>query len=190
MKTINYLLATSILASASAIAGHNKTGTNHGYDYAKVVEASPITKIVSVNVPRKECWEEQVAYQEPPRHRSATPTIVGSIIGGVIGNEIGTNKSSKRVGAVAGAILGGSIGHDIGHKSAHASGYTRYATEEVCKTYNDTHQEEQIVGYRVSYKYRGNIYQTRMRQHPGDRIKVRVSVTPVESYAKPGRHSY
>ena len=189
MKTLNYLLATSLLASTGAIAGYNN-GHNSSYEYAKVVNASPITKVINVNTPRRECWQEEVAYNEPRRHRSATPTILGTIIGGVIGNEIGHNKDSKKVGAIAGAILGGSIGRDIGHKTAYNRGHTRYATEQVCKTYQDTHQEEQIVGYDVSYKYRGNIYQTQTNEHPGKRIKVRVSVTPVKSYTKRSRHSY
>jgi len=190
MKKINYLLATSILISAGAFAGHNQGTTNHSYGYAKVVKASPIIKVVTVNVPRQECWQEEVAYNEPRHHRSATPTILGSIIGGVIGNEIGNNKSSKKVGTVAGAILGGSIGRDIGHKTSYQSGHTRYATEQVCKTYQDAHQEEQIIGYHVAYKYHGNVYNTRTKEHPGKRIKVRVAVTPVENYVKPGRYSY
>ena len=128
MKKINYLLATSILISAGAFADHNQGTANHSYGYAKVVKASPIIKVETVNVPRQECWQEDVAYNEPGQHRSATPTILGAIVGGVIGNEIGHNKSSKKVGAVAGAILGGSVGRDIGHKNSYRSGNTRYAT--------------------------------------------------------------
>jgi len=32
----------------------------------------------------------------------------------------------------------------------------------------------------VKYKYRGQVYKTRTKYHPGDRLKVRVSVTPYE----------
>lgn len=176
-KTTVLLLAAS-LASPAAFAGHKN---KHNYDYARVVNAEPITKIVRTSVPRQECWDEQVSHYQEPRHRSATPTIVGAIVGGLIGNELGNNKDAKKGGILVGSVLGGSIGRDIGRKHAEP-GHHYYTTEQVCKTYQDYHEEERITGYRVSYKYHGNVYHTRMPHHPGDRIKVKVTVTPVNNY--------
>ena len=35
------------------------------------------------------------------------------------------------------------------------------------------------MGYRVKYRYKGRVFSTRMKHHPGKRIPVRVSVAPV-----------
>ncbi len=167
---------TSTLAAPTAIAGHK---ANH--DYARVVSVEPITKTVRINTPRQECWQEQVSHYEPAKQRSATPTIVGAIVGGLIGNELGNNNDARNGGILVGSVLGGSIGRDIGRKTA-GPGHHYYTTEERCQTYQDYHEEERITGYHVGYKYHGNIYHTRMQEHPGKRIKVRVTVTPLERY--------
>lgn len=184
MKTAIAILTAGVLMSSAAFAKHNKH-----YDYAKVIEAEPITKHVRVSTPRQECWEEEVAHYDNRGYRSATPTLLGSVIGGAIGNELGNHKDAKRAGILVGAILGGSIGRDLGrHVNNH--GRTYYTTEQVCKTYQDYHEEERIVGYHVLYKYRGEVYSTETEHHPGDRIKVHVSVTPVEGIGKPRRYRY
>ncbi|MEL6215584.1 MAG: histidine kinase, partial [Pseudomonadota bacterium] len=38
---------------------------------------------------------------------------------------------------------------------------------------------ERVEGFRVTYQYRGETYVTRTETDPGNRIRVRVSVTPV-----------
>ncbi|MEZ5524604.1 MAG: glycine zipper 2TM domain-containing protein [Pseudomonadales bacterium] len=174
-KTTAFLLAATLISPA-AMAGHKQS-----HDYARVISAEPIVKIVRVSTPRQECWDEQVSHYQEPRQRSATPTIVGAVIGGLIGNELGHHSDAKKAGVLVGSVLGGSIGRDIGRKNA-GPGHHYYTTEQVCQTYQDYHEEEHITGYRVSYKYHGNVYHTQMPHHPGDRIKVRVSVTPANHY--------
>jgi uncharacterized protein YcfJ len=34
------------------------------------------------------------------------------------------------------------------------------------------HTERRLIGYRVKYRYRGDIYVTRMDYHPGKRIRI------------------
>ena len=34
--------------------------------------------------------------------------------------------------------------------------------------------------YDIEYRYRGELYTSRMNYDPGDRIRVRISVTPAE----------
>ena len=184
MKSINLVMAASILASVPAFAKQNVN-----YDYAKVTNVAPITEIIRVETPRRECWDEQVAVRDRHRNNSATPVLIGSILGGVLGNEIGRSKDAKRAGTVAGVLLGGSIGRDIG-KRAGGGEHIRYTTEEVCKTYQDVHEEERVTGYDVEYRYRGQRYTTQTAEHPGDRIKVRVSVSPVNYYSANTRYRY
>jgi len=176
MKMITALFVAATLTTPLTLAGHKANN-----DYARVVSVEPIIKNIRVSTPRQECWQEQVSHYERPKSRSATPTIVGAIVGGLIGNELGHHNTAKKAGLAAGAILGGSIGRDIGRKNA-GPGQHYYTTEQRCETYQDYHDEERITGYHVGYKYHGNIYHTRTQNHPGKRIKVRVTVTPIEEY--------
>lgn len=185
MKSITTIgFAFLIGTSGNLMARHNSS-----FDYAKVVDVEPITKQFRVSSPRRECWQEQVAHQDYRDHRSVTPTLLGSVIGGAIGNELGHHKDAKRAGVVVGALLGGSIGRDIGRKMS-GPGQTYYTSEEVCRSYQDYHQEERTVGYQVFYRYKGETYSTETRHHPGDRIKVRVSVTPVDEGRAPASYRY
>jgi hypothetical protein len=36
------------------------------------------------------------------------------------------------------------------------------------------------VGYNVEYRYRGEVYMSQLSYDPGDRLRVRVSVTPAD----------
>ena len=84
---------------------------------------------------------------------------------------------------VAGALLGGAVGHELGHDS-YSPGYS--TLEHRCHTINDYSEREEIVGYRVKYRYNGETFWTRTSEHPGRRIDVKVHVRP-DSHHK-GRH--
>ena len=53
-------------------------------------------------------------------------------------------------------------------------------TEQRCEMQTSWRREERIVGWDVTYQYQGEIYQARLKDAPGDRIRIRVDVTPVE----------
>jgi uncharacterized protein YcfJ len=151
---------------------------NRHFDYAEVKHVQPLYETHTRKVPRQECWVETVHYEREAPRRSATPTIVGGIVGAAVGNRLGHSKRNKQVGAVAGAVLGASIGRDIGNRRDHHS-VTEVRDVERCATRYHYEKEERIVGYDVTYKYRGDRYHTTMDHHPGKRIKVAVSVHPV-----------
>ena len=92
---------------------------------------------------------------------------------------MGHHKSNKQVGTVVGALLGGSIGADVARRNRYYDAPVGYRTEEVCNVVQDIVDEERLAGYDVTYRYAGSTYTTRMRNHPGDSIRVRVRVTPV-----------
>ena len=163
------LFASLLLASGAALAERNIS-----YDYAEVIDATPIVKNIRVSTPREECWDESVTHYE--RGDDSVSTVVGAVVGGAIGNAVGHNKSNKRVGAVVGAVLGGTIGKSIA-KENRGGRYER--TEEVCRVINDYREEERIVGYHVSYRYNDVTYTTRTSEAPGDTIKLRLAVSPV-----------
>lgn len=148
------------------------------YQYAQVLASDPIYETVSYTVPVEECRQERVAYHENRGRASATGPILGAIIGGALGNAVGHKKRNKQVGTAVGAVLGGSIGADIARRNRSYGG-TRYAMEEVCSTGYEERFEEQLTGYRVTYRYGGETYHTTMNRDPGSSLRVRVSVTPV-----------
>lgn len=175
LKTVSVvvsgLFSLAVVQSAQA-------QTSVSYDYATVLSATPITEVFTYQQPRQECWVETV--QRPGRtEHSATGTILGGVIGAAIGNQLGHKKRNKQVGAVAGALLGASIGNDISRRNAPRHG--GYAEQvEKCRTIQETIEEERVVGYDVSYRYQGKTYRTRTHSDPGNSIKLKLSVTPIE----------
>ena len=174
------VLALGLTASLAQAGTHNDKRHNSHRDFAKVVGVQPIVVQSERRIPRRECWDEEVRYEQPRQHRNSyTAPILGGIIGGAIGNELGHNKSNKRVGAAVGAVLGASIGHDITRDSAYSGDRGQYRTETRCSVQHDVEYYERVTGYNVTYRYQGRTYHTRMDQHPGKRIRVRVNVIPV-----------
>ncbi|MEX2469535.1 MAG: glycine zipper 2TM domain-containing protein [Pseudohongiellaceae bacterium] len=148
------------------------------YEYAQVIEARPVYRLVEISTPQEQCWEEEIVVADYRRdHGSSTPVLVSTIIGGALGNAVGHNKSNKRVGAVLGAVLGHSIGRDIVRSNSRTG--TQYEVVQRCETVYQQHEEERLTGYQVTYLYNGEEYTVRTDSDPGDSIRVRVSVQPV-----------
>lgn len=180
------------LISVPVAAKKYRSYNNETYDYAKVISVDPVYESYQVNKPVEHCYDEQVRVRDDHRydrrygrHDSKTPEIVGGIIGGAIGNRIGKKGGGKArdVATVVGAVLGGSIARDVKHKNRHQRerryNRDRYETVQRCETRDSYTTRQELVGYDVSYKYRGNVFHSQLDQHPGDRIKVKVTVDPV-----------
>ncbi|TCO76710.1 glycine zipper 2TM domain-containing protein [Chromatocurvus halotolerans] len=142
---------------------------------AKVVSAEPIVRVVSERIPHEICREERVRVVERGS-RSATPGIVGAVVGGTVAGVLGRNSRYQPVIAGAGAVVGASVGSDIGRRRHHDS---YYMTEEVCSVEYQRREREEIDGYRVRYRYSGNIYETRTEREPGRTIPLRVEIQPL-----------
>ena len=188
-KPILALTAAALMLTQQAFAqGYEADGTF--YDYAKVLDVEPIVSVVRVQTPQRECWDEEVVHRAPRRgyHAGAhsfTPAILGGILGGVVGNQFG-HGSGKTAMTVGGALLGASVGNDLARRSHRAYGrghtYTYTTTEERCRVTNAYHEEERIDGYRVRYRYKGEIFQTLLDHDPGPRLRVRVQLSPETVY--------
>jgi len=172
-------LITTTVIIASLMAAPVMARSNSHVDSAKVTNVEPIVETVEIQTPQRSCWTETVAYKTP-RHgyQSHTGTILGTLIGGAIGNAVGHSKTNKKVGTVAGAILGGTIGRDMS-RSDNRYSKTEYVEEERCEVTHDVSYKDRIIGYDVTYKYRGKTYHTQMDTPPGKRIKVAVDVRPI-----------
>jgi uncharacterized protein YcfJ len=157
------------------------------YDYAQVTHVEPRYRQVRVSVPRQECYTE-TRYGPDRRYAPERPVaggmILGSIIGAVIGHQFG-HGPERGLGTVAGAVVGGAIGHDAAQRRAggeEEGGYGersgRPVESERCVTRYSERVEQRIEGYLVSYRYNDRNYQTDLPYDPGERLRVRVAVSP------------
>lgn len=179
--------ALAVISTSANAAKYNKHHSKHfeNVDYAKVVDVYPVTKQIKVSEPVRHCYDKKV-WHDTSRKRQGngyTNEIVGGLIGAAVGNRVGKKiggSNGRDVATIAGAVLGGVIANDQERKHyrkhSHSTGY--YKTVKHCDTSHNVHFEEKVVAYKVTYKYRGQIYKTRTKFHPGDRLKVRVNVSP------------
>ena len=186
-----------VLTAFPVWAGQNdnhysgSTYNNDQYDYAEVVAVQPVTEIVQIPDERQVCRQVPVQ-KRVVAYRSPAPVVFGAIVGGVIGNQLSRSRghgrghgrrhgyrhhNNRAVATVAGAAIGGAIASEIQYRKYPTQYYT--ALTQVCNTQTSWHSEERVVAWDVSWKYRGQIYQSRMDEPPGERIKVRVNVDPV-----------
>ncbi len=147
------------------------------YDYARVVNVEAVRRRVRISEPVRECWDE-VAYESdgPLSSRHVGSTLLGGLIGGVIGNQIGRG-DGRQVARAAGAIIGGAIGNNAS-RNRQGDYYGRERLVERCEVRYRDSWDERVDGYRVTYKYAGREYTTRLPYDPGDRVRIRVDVTP------------
>lgn len=167
-------------ASLALITGTSLLGTaqaeHERASYATVLHSKPVLRYVDVSVPREECWNEAVRHREE-RDYTTGRTILGGLIGAAVGNQIGRGRGND-----AATVVGGLAGAAIGANSARRDRYEEdYVTHERrCRTVYETHTEERIDGYDVTYRYAGETYTTQLPYDPGKRMPVHVSVIPAE----------
>ncbi|MFV8781925.1 glycine zipper 2TM domain-containing protein [Microbulbifer sp. SA54] len=178
------LTAVMVGVSATASAGGSGYYEGHdGYDYAMVTAVTPIYNDIQVIEPRTRCWDQPVTYQQP----SPAGAIIGGLIGAAVGRNIGHDghrrhgwrrhhhHASKGAKTVAGAAVGAAIGSAISRSNAPV----QHGTQQQCQVVEEVTTRRELVGYDVNYRYNGQEFLTRTDRHPGDRIRVRVDVTPV-----------
>lgn len=178
--TVSLFLALSLGLGGPAMAGHGY-GYDDGafYDRAKVVNVQPIREIVRVPVAHRECWTERVPHQVRNTGDHTKGTLMGAIIGGVVGHQLAKSgdRGDRNAATAAGAVIGAAVGHNSSRNQVSARPY--YTNEERCEVTERYVEEEQIAGYRVTYRYQGQTYTTDMDHDPGKFVKVRVAVDPV-----------
>ena len=173
------LAAVASPALADQVRAYGHVNSQVSYDYARVVSATPIVRQVEVQVPVRECYQEQVERRIDHNPVAANPgrAIVGGILGGVIGHQFGSGRGNDAA-TVAGTLLGAAIGAN-GGRNGQSRGYQveRYPVER-CDVRYESRFEERIEGYDVRYVYNGQTLATRTDYDPGNRIRVRVTVVP------------
>jgi len=129
----------------------------------------------SVRVPRQECSNQWVGEPRRGGGRDYGGVVLGGVVGALIGNQIGGGhgrEAATAVGAVVGAVAGDSLANRDRWQPVPAA---REVT--TCRDVEDV--QTRIVGYQVTYDYRGQQFTTLMHENPGRFVQVRVSVDPV-----------
>jgi len=149
-------------------------------DRARVQDVQP--QYEQVQMPRQECSSQLVQDAPQPVAGSGSGiagAVIGGVAGGILGHQVGRG-SGRDAATAAGAVVGALAGNSIQNSNAQPQQYVQAPPREVrsCRTINEVQQR--LVGYRVTYEYRGNQYVTVMHEQPGHSLPVRVSVTPLE----------
>lgn len=168
MKIRSLFVLSTLLICPLVAAGDS------GYEFARVVDVEPIRETHRTPIEREVCREEEIYVRERPN--SAGSTLLGAVIGGVLGSQIGSG-SGRDAATAAGAVIGGAIGHDAADRRGER---IRPVVRERCHLERDWRERTVHGGYRVTYEYAGRLHRTVMDSHPGDRIRVRVDIRPLD----------
>lgn len=166
-------LHTTLIASALCLGALPLAQAAEYEEFGRVVRVTP--QVEQVNRPRQECRNEYVQVPQQ-QQRGVGGSIVGGLVGGLLGNQVGGG-TGRTVATAAGAIAGAVAG-DRMENSGNTGGAMQEQQVRQCRTVD--HWVSQNNGYEVTYDYRGRNYTTMMSYDPGERIKLRVSVEPMQ----------
>ncbi len=172
LATLGVLLAAAT-ADVSARPGHHH-GWKHGHSgrYGRVVRVKPIYDTVEVSVPEEYCTEGYLGAASDPELAGAA---AGGVVGAIAGEQFG---GGKTFATIAGTVIGATVGHQVGPDLAGWYPATEWLPGG-CEIVERTELREELVGYRVKYRYRGHVYHTQTDYHPGDRIRVDRRARPI-----------
>ena len=111
-------------------------------------------------------------------------TVVGGIAGAVLGSKVGGGSGTYAATAI-GSMVGGMAGRQI-YDQTQRNRNVRTGVVTVCDpepAYGNGYgsyrsNDSRASAYDVTYEYNGRRYTRRMDYHPGDRVRVRVDVSP------------
>ncbi|EQD60997.1 surface antigen domain protein, partial [mine drainage metagenome] len=153
-------------------------GDGPRYAWARVERITPIYARSGYPVRREVCRQQpgyvvsQERYQQGPG--STAGTLLGAVIGGALGNQVG-HGDGRAAATIAGAVIGGAVGNNATRGPGYYSQEQRYQPGyQSCQVQQGWRAREQVVGYDVTYRYRGDDFHTRTSYPPRDRIRVRV----------------
>lgn len=108
-------------------------------------------------------------------------SVVGGVVGAVLGSQVGGGSAryaTSAIGSMVGSQVGGSI-YDQSRRQRQVGQVTVCDPVPTDGRYsNASYGNAGYDAYDVTYEYNGRRYTSRMNQHPGDRVRVRVDVTP------------
>ena len=107
-------------------------------------------------------------------------TVVGGVVGAVLGSQVGGGSAryaTSAIGSMVGGQVGGSI-YDQTQRQRRQGQVTVCDPVPVNGGYGNARYGNAQDAYDVTYEYNGRRYTSRMNYDPGQRVRVRVDVTP------------
>ena len=144
---------------------------NVHFAWAEVLRVDPVYAAAG-QAPPERCHSRPVTRED---HDHTGGTVLGAIVGGVLGSTVGKG-DGRKAATVAGAVAGGAIGNRV--SAAHDRNYT--TQETACRPIDHYAPSQQIVAYDVEYRYRGEVYMSRLPYDPGERLRVRITISPAD----------
>lgn len=178
MRTSVLLIVAALAFPFATLAQQPPPAENVSYDFAEVLRADPIFQRVILREEEQRCDDEAVYERIESNGGNRAGTVLGAIIGGVVGNQIGSG-SGRVAATVGGAVVGGAIGNRSGEQQGRV-------VEEVrpgCRIVEVERESRELIGYEVEYRHKGDVYISRMNHDPGNRLQIRVAITPVDEPA-------
>jgi uncharacterized protein YcfJ len=174
---IDMNVSTKLMISALGVCALPLAQAAEFDDFGKVVRVQP--RIEQVRVPRQECRTDYVQAPVQQQRGGGGGAVIGGLVGGLLGNQVGSG-SGRSVATAAGAIAGAFAGNNV-EANRYNNQPQQVQEQAVQSCRNVDAYEERTNGYEVTYEYRGRNYTEVMRRDPGQRIRLRVSATPVDN---------
>ena len=175
MRRTLFAVAVGMTVLASCSTTPPGTAVPGYVDTAEVIQVEPLYQAVQIARPVNECWTERVN-QGNPGQGVYTGPVVGGILGGMLANQLIRGRG-RTPATVAGTLIGAAIGQGVSTASRRPPAM---ASVRRCRTVKRYEPRQQLIGYRVDYRYEGQTFTTRTRGNPGRFIRVRVDVDPVD----------
>jgi len=171
MKKLIIAAAVAATISTPVLADKYNYGTSGGTVVGTVVQVTPDTRTIKVQVPDMRCEMVDVPIYGGGRHASPFDKLGGAIIGGVVGNQFGGG-SGKDALTVLGAIAGADIANKRMSSGGHIVGYRQ---KHRCTTAYTTELQERTYGYNIVVEVEDTVINARTtnRYRVGDKIEVR-----------------
>jgi len=138
-------------------------------EMGRVLDVIPVYEVVRNPVTERECRPGVTRRYRERGSDPAVGTIAGGLIGGVIGNQFGQGSGNTAM-TIAGTALGAAIGNDASRDRGET--IVEEYDEPRCDEVTRHEERREVVGYRVKYRYQGDIYWTRTDREPGEFIRV------------------
>ena len=135
---------------------------NVRYDYAQVLNVEPVFQTLRATRTEEHC--------EPVATRTLEPVQVK-------GGEEEKGGLRRFWDSVKGIFIQAPEGDDGMELAPHGGGNTALLTSE-CRIVEVGREFRRPIAYDVDYVYKGTKYRSRLPEDPGNRLKIRVSITP------------
>ncbi|PKG97139.1 glycine zipper 2TM domain-containing protein [Paraglaciecola sp. MB-3u-78] len=142
---------------------------------AKVINATPVYKYLTVRQPQAYCEPAVIhsthRHSHDNRSHNKSAAIIGGVLGGVIGHAASDN-NHKGLGTIVGAVIGSSLGHNIGYANNNHTRNVQIKQQNCVVTSSKTKKIRVLDGYRVTYRSQGKIYRNFRQDKPQKYMRI------------------